>query len=262
MKHRSLGSTGIQVSPLGFGTVKLGRDRGVKYPSTFSIPNNKEALNLITLAKEQGVNLIDTAPAYGNSEERLGVLLKNQRHDFVICSKAGEEFDSNTGESTFNFSPKHIRYSIERSLKRLKTDYLDIVMLHSDGNDEAIIDAGALDALNEIKRAGLIRATGMSTKTIAGGIKAAQHSDVVMVTYNLAYQDEISVLDFCQQHNKGVFIKKALASGHVFSKDDNALQKSMDFIFSHTAVTSTIVGTINPAHLLDNIQAITRATHW
>src|SRR5690554_5900058 len=101
MKQRPLGSTGIQVSPLGFGTVKLGRNQGVKYPNTFSIPNDTEALHLIALAKEHGVNLIDTAPAYGNSEERLGFLLKGQRQDFVICSKVGEEFDVNTGKSTF-----------------------------------------------------------------------------------------------------------------------------------------------------------------
>ena len=92
MKYKALGNTGIDVSIVGLGTVKLGRDQGVKYPSAFTIPDDSEALALISYAKHLGVNLIDTAPAYGNSEERLGKLLKDQRQDWIICSKVGEEF--------------------------------------------------------------------------------------------------------------------------------------------------------------------------
>lgn len=90
--HRPLGSTGILVSPLGLGTVKLGRDQGVKYPNGFQIPNDDEARMLLRQAQQLGINLIDTAPAYGRSEERLGPLLRDQRKDWVIVSKVGEEF--------------------------------------------------------------------------------------------------------------------------------------------------------------------------
>ncbi|MFW8341556.1 aldo/keto reductase, partial [Klebsiella pneumoniae] len=69
---RPLGSTGLRVSPLGLGTVKLGRDQGVKYPNGFRIPDDQQARELLYLARELGINLIDTAPAYGVSEERLG----------------------------------------------------------------------------------------------------------------------------------------------------------------------------------------------
>ncbi|MEC8429394.1 MAG: aldo/keto reductase, partial [Pseudomonadota bacterium] len=159
MELRELGSTGINVSPIGLGTVKLGRNQGVKYPQGFELPDDAHALRLINLAKEHGINLIDTAPAYGISEERLGVLLKGQRQDWVICSKVGEEFSN--GESHFDFSPEHARFSIERSLKRLNTDVIDLVLVHSDGNDLDIINgAGTLDALAELKRQGLIRAFG------------------------------------------------------------------------------------------------------
>ena len=73
---RSLGATGLRVSPLGLGTVKFGRNRGVKYPRTFELPTDRAILNLLETAWESGINLLDTAPAYGASEERLGRLLK------------------------------------------------------------------------------------------------------------------------------------------------------------------------------------------
>ena len=126
--HRPLGQTGPMVSPLGLGTVKLGRDQGVKYPSGFQIPDDDEARRLLKLARDLGINLIDTAPAYGRSEERLGPLLRGQRHDWVIVSKVGEEFSD--GQSRHDFSAAHTRFSVERSLKRLETDCIDLVLVH------------------------------------------------------------------------------------------------------------------------------------
>jgi len=253
LPKRFFGSTGIEVSVIGLGTVKLGRDQGVKYPQGFKIPNDQEASSLITLAKEMGVNLIDTAPAYGNSEERLGTLLNGQRQDWVICSKVGEEYEN--GTSSFNFTPEHTKLSVERSLKRLNTDFIDIVLIHSDGDDERIIlKDGTLDALADLKQQGKIRAFGMSTKTVKGGLLAAEKSDGVMVTYNLAHRAELPIIDYCLEHHKGVFIKKALASGHVSLADGiDPVKASFDLILGHKGVSSAIVGTINPQHLKSNI---------
>ena len=151
--HRPLGSTGLMVSPLGLGTVKLGRDQGVKYPNGFRIPDDQEARQLLALARDLGINLIDTAPAYGRSEERLGPLLRGQREQWVIVSKVGEEFED--GLSRFDFSPAHTRLSVERSLRRLETDRIDLVLVHSDGNDVAILrDSGVYETLAELKREG------------------------------------------------------------------------------------------------------------
>ena len=100
---RPLGDTGIQVSALGLGTVKIGRNQGVKYPSGFSLPNDRQVIELLRQAREEGINLIDTAPAYGRSEERLGQLLHDRR-DWLICSKAGEEFRG--GVSRYDFRPE------------------------------------------------------------------------------------------------------------------------------------------------------------
>jgi aryl-alcohol dehydrogenase-like predicted oxidoreductase len=255
LPQRTFGSTDILVSPIGLGTVKLGRDQGVKYPSHFTIPDDDAALHLISIAQDLGINLIDTAPAYGNSEQRLGKLLKDRRQDWVICSKVGEEYAD--GDSFFDFSATHTRMSIERSLQRLNTDFIDIVLVHSDGNDLNLIQhEEVLGELENCKQCGLIRAYGVSTKTVAGGIAAAAKTDAVMATYNVGYRDEAAVLDYCQQHNKGALIKKAFASGHVFLDSEDPIQASMDFIFSHAGVSSVIVGTINPLHLQANVAAV------
>jgi len=276
LPQRPFADTGLSISPIGLGTVKLGRNQGVKYPNRFELPDDKAASDLISQAKALGINFIDTAPAYGISEERLGPLLAGQRHDWVICSKVGEEF--NGGVSSFDFTPEHTRRSIERSLKRLHTDCIDMVLVHSDGNDVEIIERyGILGELAELKRQGLIRAFGMSTKTVEGGLLAAAHSDCVMVTYNLNERGEEPVLDYCAANNKGALIKKALASGHIaFNQEPSGhivtrnkiankeqpqdpIQKSMDFLFQHPGVSSAIIGTINPEHLTSNVSKAMKA---
>ena len=98
---RALGKTGLQVSALGLGTVKLGRDQGVKYPATYTLPDDRSAARLLDTARELGINLLDTAPAYGSSEQRLGRLLAGQRRHWLLCSKVGEEFVD--GQSRFDF---------------------------------------------------------------------------------------------------------------------------------------------------------------
>jgi len=251
---RKLGDTGINISPLSLGTVKIGRDQHVKYPTAFTIPDDKSALALFALAKDLGINCLDTAPAYGISEQRIGELLGKNTRDWIICTKVGEEFDQ--GASHFDYTPEHTRYSIERSLKRLHRDTLDIVMVHSDGNDLDIINKlGTLEVLAKLKKEGVIRAIGMSTKTVDGGIATLQQADVVMATYNLVEQNEKAVLDYAAEHNKGVFIKKAFASGHLDHQQyDDPIKASMELIFALPGASSITIGTINPDHLKQNVE--------
>ncbi|MBP8203781.1 MAG: aldo/keto reductase [Pseudomonas sp.] len=250
--HRPLGSSGLLVSPLGLGTVKLGRDQGVKYPNGFTIPDDAAARELLAQAHDLGINLIDTAPAYGTSETRLGPLLRGQRQQWILASKVGEEFDN--GVSRFDFSAAHTRFSVERSLKRLETDFIDLVLVHSDGNDVAILrDRGVYQTLAELKREGKIRGFGFSGKTVEGGLLALETGDCAMVTYNLNEQDERAVLDYAALHGKGILIKKALASGHACVAGADPVRASFELIFSHPAASSAIIGTINPHHLAHNV---------
>ncbi|MDB5980812.1 MAG: aldo/keto reductase family oxidoreductase [Pseudomonas sp.] len=262
--HRPLGSTGLSVSPLGLGTVKLGRDQGVKYPSGFTIPSDQEAQMLLKLARDLGINLIDTAPAYGTSEARLGPLLRGQRQEWVIVSKVGEEFEN--GQSRHDFSAAHTRLSVERSLQRLETDFIDLVLVHSDGNDLAVLnDSGVYEALAELKQQGKIRGFGFSGKTVEGGLLALREGDCAMVTYNLNEQGEKPVLDYAAEHGKAILVKKALASGHVcLSPGVDPVQASFELLFAHPGVASAIVGTINPLHLAHNVEtaaAVIRRQH-
>lgn len=253
LKLRPFGSTGLKVSPLGLGTVKLGRDRAVKYPEPFSLPGDAEAASLLALAADLGINLIDTAPAYGHSEARLGRLLAGQRQRWVICTKVGEEFDPASGESRFDFSPGHVRMSVERSLRRLNTDRIDIVLVHSDGNDDEIIHhSGALETLARLREEGKLVAYGVSTKTVAGGIAALEASDCVMATYHPGHVAERPVLDRALALGRGVLIKKALSSGHL--GNGGSVAERFRFINAHQGVHSIVIGTINPDHLRANAE--------
>jgi aryl-alcohol dehydrogenase-like predicted oxidoreductase len=251
MNLRPLGSTGIMVSPIGLGTVKFGRNEQVKYPRPFDLPQDSEISNLLALASDLGINLLDTAPAYGSSQSRLGRLLSGPRDRWVVVSKVGEFFEN--GASSFDFSFDTTIQVVEHSLRTLNMDYLDIVLIHSDGDDSRILEQeGALDALREMKQRGLIRAHGMSSKTQDGGLLTVQEMDVVMATCNPDYSADIPVLKAAAAANKGVLIKKGLQSGHVGGPQGVA--KSMEYVFSQPGVSSMIVGTINPDHLGDNVK--------
>lgn len=255
MELRSLGSTGIKVSPLGLGTVKIGRDQQVKYPTGFKIPDDKVVKALLNLSWELGINLIDTAPAYGNSEERLGQLLPHKK-DWVIVTKVGEIFEQ--GQSSFDFSAKHTRFSVERTLKRLGRDYVDVVLVHSNGNDMHIIEQeDVLSTLAELKQAGLLRAYGMSTKTTEGGVWIVENTDVVMATCNPIDVHDEAVIARASELNKGVLVKKGLQSGHAdTSAGGGGIEAAFDYVFKHAGISSMITGTINPDHLRANVAIV------
>ena len=178
----------------------------------FTIPNDNEVRELLSLSQDMGINFIDTAPAYGNSEERLGKLMTNP-NDWVIMTKVGEIFEN--GKSSFDFSAEHTRMSVERSLKRLKRDSLDMVLVHSNGDDMHIINnEGALEELDRLKKKGLIQSYGMSTKTVEGGMWVVENTDIVMATLNLSDDHDLPVIKRAHELNKGVIIKKGLQSGH------------------------------------------------
>lgn len=254
--YRRFGSLGPLVSPLGLGTVKLGRNQGVKYPSGFELPDDQSALELLALARDLGINLLDTAPAYGISEQRLGTLLKGQRQHWVIVSKVGEEFVD--GKSEFDFSARHTRFSVERSLKRLNTEHIEAVLVHSDGNDLHVLQQEEVySELAKLKQEGKIGMFGFSGKTVAGGLLGLELGDCAMVTYNLNEQAEKPVLDYAAQHGKGILIKKALASGHAcLAAGEDPVKASFELVFGHAGVTSAVVGTINPQHLHANVAQV------
>ena len=274
MPRKRLGRTDIEISTFGLGTVKFGRTHGLKYPHPFTLPDDRQLRELLDGAREMGVNFVDTAPSYGCSEERLGDLLRKERKDWVISTKVGEEFEvnkfSDEGISHFDFSAKHTRISVERSLRRLRTDYLDLVMIHSDGNDlEILQNSGALPALQQLKQEGWIRALGISSKTLEGGLLAAEICDAVMLMYHADYTDEEPVIAKSALQGTAVLLKKVLASGHIChdappnraitDQDRDPIQSALNFAYAHPGVTSAVIGTVNLQHLRANLIKALRA---
>ncbi len=258
LPRRFLGRSGIEASCLGLGTVKFGRNQAVKYPAGFELPSDRQILELLDVARELGVNLLDTAPAYGSSEERLGRLLPD-RDRWLLCTKVGENFAG--GRSWFDFSASHVRASIEQSLRSLRSEWLDLVLIHSDGNDLAILDeSDCLATLQELREKGLLRAIGMSSKTVAGGLRAIELVDVLMLAYNRADVSQAPVIEQARQAGKGVLVKKGLASGHaVHCARPGAVLDNFRFLFECPGISSVVVGAINPEHLRENAAAVAAA---
>lgn len=249
MQYRALGHTGLQVSPLGLGTVKFGRNQQVKYPRAFDLPSDHTIRNLLAQAGDLGINLLDTAPAYGNSQARLGRLL-TERTRWVISSKVGEHYQNN--QSTYDFSYHHTLRTVQQSLRTLGTDYLDLVLIHSDGNDEQILNqTDCVAALHHLKKQGHIRAHGLSSKTVTGGLQALAVLDVVMVAYSLLDASQQPVIQQAAVSNNGVLIKKGLDSGHQADS-----HRAIQHILSQPGVSSLVIGTLNPQHLQQNAESL------
>ena len=239
---RPLGSTGIRVSALGLGTVKFGRNAALDYARPFDLPSDAEIAKLLATARSRGVNLLDTAPAYGTSEARLGEAIQDCRDDWVVCTKAGEEFDGT--RSRYDFSEDHILSSVERSLERLRTDRIEIVLVHSDGRDVAEIEAaGAFRALARLRREGVVAAIGFSGKSVTDGRLAMAYSNVLMCTINTVQKEEIPLAAEAAGAGVGVLVKKPFAQGRHVDMGQVAE------IATLPGVTSIVAGTTSCEHL-------------
>lgn len=251
MQRRPLGQTGLHVTPLGFGAFKIGRNEKVKYPQPYDLPDDAAVERLLNGVLDAGINLIDTAPAYGISEERIGKCLAARRNEFVLSTKVGERFVN--GESSFDFTGPGVRASVAESLRRLRTEVLDVVFVHSNGDDLTIQQqTDVVPTLQKLKHAGYIRAIGFSGKTPAGAEAAFGWADVVMVEYHLNDPSHADVIAKAASRGVGVVVKKGLASGHLPPAE------ALRFVLSNPGVTSVIVGGLSLEHLQENAKAVGR----
>lgn len=246
MQERALGKSGTRVSPLGFGAFKIGRNQGIKYPSGYELPDDAAVARLMNEVLDLGINYIDTAPAYGLSEERIGRAIGTRRNEFVLSTKIGETFSD--GKSTFDFSAAGIRQSVARSLTRLKTDVLDVVYIHSDGNDLKILhETDAVATLQDLKAAGSIRLIGMSGKSIEGARESLQWADVLMVEYHLNDRSHEAVISEAAAKGLGIVVKKGLAAGHL------PADRALAFVLDNRSISSVVIGGLNVEHLRENV---------
>ncbi|MDG2055609.1 MAG: aldo/keto reductase [Phycisphaerales bacterium] len=253
MDHQRLGSTGLQVSPIAFGAFKIGRNQGIKYPSAYQLPNQETANKLLNNVLDLGINLIDTAPAYGVSEQRIGDAIAHRRDQYILATKIGEQFAN--GKSSYDFSMATLVSSIETSLRLLKTETVDLLHIHSDGNDMAILnETDAVEAINTFKTQGKARFIGFSGKTIEGALASLEWADTLMVEYNQEQTEARQLIDQAASQGVGVLVKKPLGSGHL--EPQTAIEEGL----SVPGVSTLVVGSLNAAHLEQNLQWA-RAAH-
>ena len=234
-----------ELSPIGLGTFKIGRNYGTKYPSAYDLPDMREVDNLLNGILDMGINYIDTAPAYGLSEERIGLSIAHRRREYLISTKVGETFQG--GSSTYDFSDDAVRMSVQRSLRRLRTDVLDWVFIHSNGDDLAILEqTDVVETLLALRDQGCIREIGLSGYTDAGFRAALDICGPSMVAYNQEDRSLEPILAEAAERGVPVVVKKGLASGKL--KPDEAIR----FILSNPAVTSLLIGTLDLNHMREN----------
>ncbi len=234
-----------QIPPLGFGAFKIGRNQGAKYPCGYELPTEDETARLLHGVLDLGCTLIDTAPAYGISEERIGRHLAGRRHEFLLSTKVGETFAD--GNSTYDFTAAGVRASLQRSLERLKTDSLDFVFIHSPGNDREVLqETEVVGVLQEYRSRGVIRRIGLSGKTVEGARLAMSWADALMIEFHPQDTSHQAVIEAAGRQGLTVFIKKGLGSGRL------PPSAAIPFVLNQPGVTSLIVGGLNLDHFAEN----------
>ena len=265
MERRKFGRTGIEVSILGFGAMHLGNSR---------IEDN-EADKMLNQVLDSGVNLIDTARAYGKSEWQIGQFISHRRSEYYLSTKVGYDvqwkpdwtYDSVTG-------------GIEQALKLMKTDYIDIVHLHS-CSLEVLKRGDVIDGLEKKKKEGKVRFIAYSGENEALDYAiSTERFDSIQASINICDQRIIdNLLPKAVKRGLGVIAKRPIANapwrhtappvGHYSAEYWHRLQKmnigrrGMDWIelalrFSAytDGVSSCIAGTSSMEHFKDMIKAI------
>jgi aryl-alcohol dehydrogenase-like predicted oxidoreductase len=215
MRYRQLGDTGIQVSVVALGTWAFG---GLDWGRVF----DADSIKAVRRSLDLGVTLIDTAPIYGNgrAEEVLGVALEGVRAGVVVATKCGPQ-EVRPGMVRMDLSREGIRSQCIESLRRLKTDWIDLLQVH--WSDPAWPVEDAIVALQELRQEGLIRAFGVSNYSADEITRALSVGkvDSLQPPYNLFRREiEESVLPLCRENNIGVIAYEPLARGLLTGKFD------------------------------------------
>ena len=221
MNRRTLGRTGLSVSEIGFGAWAIG---GNAFGNSYGTTDDAESTRAIRRAFELGCNFFDTADVYGHghSETLLGAALHDVRDQVFIATKAGGNFYNR--DMRMDFTADYLRFAVEQSLERLRTDHIDLLQLHNPPIN-LISARDTYEPLEEMKRDGLIRFYGVSVHPPEEGVAAIQATmpDTVQIVYNLARREaEDTFLPTAQAANVGVIAREPLANGFLAGRYDAA----------------------------------------
>lgn len=277
MKYRQLGKTDLKVSILGFGASPLG--------NVFDVCDESEGIQSVHYAIDHGVNFFDVSPFYGLTlaEERLGKALQGKRQDIILATKCGR-YDL----QEFDFSKERILKSIDESLLRLKTDYVDLFQLHDiefvDKNQ--IIDI-AIPAIKEVQKSGKARfigITGLPVRYLAQIAREVELDTVLSWAHYNLLEDEINDELVPLSKEKGFGLMNAaplmqrilspapLPDWHRSPDEVKAMQPillalcekydaslsqvALKFAMDHPDIATTIVGMNNLETIKENIKSV------
>jgi len=258
MKYRQLGNSDLKISEISFGCMSLEE-------------NLDTTQKLIHMAIDRGINYFDTADLYqkGQNEILLGNAVKRYRDKVIIGTKVGNEWSKDGSGWDWNPSKKYIIKSVEESLTRLQTDYIDLYQLHGGTIDDPIDET--IDAFEILKKEGKIRYYGLSSirpNVIKAFIERSNISSVMMQYSILDRRAEEWCLSLLQQNNIGVLARGTLAKGllagkeakdymsysssevknvieivHTLSDTDRSMcSTSIQFVLKNTSITSAVIG--------------------
>ena len=217
MFFRDLGKTGIRVSEVGFGAWAIG---GAHFEWAYGETDDARSRAAVRTAFELGCTLFDTADVYGrgHSERLLGDTLRSSRASVVIATKAGYDFYH--GNVQANFHPAYLRFALHQSLRRLGTDFVDVLLLHNPP-PELMSSPDVVEALERFREQGKVRAIGVSARTAGEGVTALNSgwAEVVQVPYNmLSPEAEQELFPSALARGAGVIVREALANGLLSGK--------------------------------------------
>lgn len=272
METRQLGDTGLQVSRLGVGLSELG--------SRYTLSQKDEAGRILNLALDRGLNFLDAAACYGTAEELIGETLAHRRQDFILATKAGHAVGDYSGS---DWTAETVRDSIERSLRRANTDYLDLVQLHSCST--AVLERGdVIQALLDAREAGKTRFIGYSGDN-ESALWAVEHGvfDTLETSFNLVDQQAREKLfPLAQGTGMGIIAKRPIANaawgrasspsfyareyhrrsqivadmGPIPGAPEDPILLALGFTLAYDPVDTAIVGTANLDHMRSNIRLV------
>jgi L-galactose dehydrogenase len=277
MKYRILGRTQLNVSILGFGASPLG--------DVFGATDRSERTRAVHLAIDEGVNFFDVSPYYGLTlaEERLGEALDGRRKEVILATKCGRY-----GLDVFDFSAQSVNASIDNSLKRLRTDYIDLLQAHDvEFGDVKQVIHETVPAMRRLQEQGKVRyigITGYPLKTLVRIAEAVCVDSILSYCrYNLMGDDmETLLMPFAQSNGIGVINASGLHMGLLTERGApdwhpapqevrEAARKAAEFCrrqgvdlselalrfcFDYSLVASTLVGMGETSHVCRNIRAL------
>ncbi|MPZ50518.1 MAG: aldo/keto reductase [Dehalococcoidia bacterium] len=272
LPQRTLGRTGLPVTTLGYGAMEL---RGAPRGRDVSEEQSERILHAVL---NSGINYIDTSIDYGLSEERIGRYISGRRSEYFLASKCGcvVSAQATAGERVSHvYTPENIVAGVEQSLSRMKTDYLDVVQFHGSPSKEQLEEHGGLDALLDLQHQGKVRYVGMSSTlpNLKDHVEMGVF-DVFQIPYSALDREHENVIAAASKAGAGIVIRGGAAKGSPGKEQGNSwetwqkvglddllaemtrMEFIMRFTYTNPDLDTTIVGTVNPGHLQDNINAL------